>query len=114
MDNPTTWLVIVVFIGFCLIYLILDVLERTLKELTFIRQQIGVIDLKPLANEQAGQGARIQTIIHELYVLRRIAEERTGVSEEDVKDIDKERNDRQFDRVREIIKKNRDSSGESK
>ena len=110
MDNPTTWLVIVVFIGF---YLVLKVLEKTLKELTFIRQQIGVIDLKPLANEQAGQRADIQTIAYELYVLRRIAEEKTGVSKDDVTDIDKERSDRKFDQLREIIKK-RDSSGESK
>ena len=110
MDNPTTWLAILVLAGF---YLVIKVMEKALKELTLIRQQLSAIDLKPIANEQAGQRADIQTIAYELYVLRRIAEEKTGVSKDDVTDIDKERRDRKFDQLREIIEK-RDFSGKSK
>lgn len=110
MDNPTTWLAILVFGGF---YLVIKVMEKALKELTLIRQQLSAIDLKPIAIEQAGQGSEMRTIANELYLLRRIAEEKTGVSADDVTATDRERMDGKFAELRKVIDR-RDSSGETK
>ena len=106
MDNPTTWLIVTVFGG---LYLVIKVLEKAVKELTLIREQTIAIHLKLIAIEQAGQGSESRTIAYELYLLRRIAEEKTGVSEDDVTRSDKERRDEKRAHVLEVIAK-RDSS----
>lgn len=110
MDNPTTWLFVSIFGGF---YFVIKVLEKAVKELTLTRQQLAQMDLKPIAIEQAGQGSEIRTIAYELYLLRRIAEEKTGDSKDDVTRIDKERMDEKLAHLLEVIAK-RDSSGEDR
>lgn len=106
MENPTTWLVIVVLGGF---YLIARVLDKALKELTTIRQQVSQIDLKPIFNELANQGSRIGDLAYETYLLRRIAEEKTGISKEDVSVMDKKDMDDSLKNLEEVIKR-RDSA----
>ncbi len=102
MDNPTIWLIVTALGGF---YLVITVLEKALKELKLIRQLLGDMDLKPISIEQAGQGSELRTIAYELYLLRRIAEEKAGVSEDDVIARDKESMDKKFEKLREVIHK---------
>jgi len=110
MDNPVIWLIAAICFGF---YSVFKFLEKALKELTVIRQKLSEIDLKPIAVEQMGQGSELRTIAYELYLLRRIAEEKTGVSEDDVTAADNERRDKKFEQLRESIAK-RDSSRETR
>ena len=109
MDNPTTWLALAVICGF---YLVVTLLEKALKEFILIRQLFSQIDLEPIADGQRRCGSQIDKLAEELYLLRRISEEKTGVSADDVYATDKRRCDEKWAQLREVTAR-RDSSGET-
>lgn len=63
-------------------------------------------------NNSNDLGTRIDEVAFELYVLRRIAEEQTGIDKEAVNEADQKKRDATVNRLREMIQR-RDVDGAS-